>query len=138
MYSIKMKFNILPYLENHLFLWKLYIHNHALISHAYINHTNKSHVCLSIPYSCSIHDSKHNRTWNQWKNIQVWKGICLFTSKAYRNICSIIKTYRNMNSLFINNLTKTCHIKICLLTKIGELLCSVIHVFRILLHAKCD
>ena len=79
---IKMKFNILPYLENHLFLWKFYIHNHALISHAYINHTNKSHVCLSIPYSCWNHDSKHNRTWNQWKYIQFWKGICLLTSKA--------------------------------------------------------
>ena len=36
---------------------KLYIHTHVFINDAYIKHTNKSHVCWTIPYSCS----KHNR-----------------------------------------------------------------------------
>ena len=125
-------------LENHLLLWKLNIHNHVFISHAYINHIHKSHVCLTIPYSCSNHDSKYNRTWNPWKYIQVWKDICFIKQKLIDILVQWSKTYRNINSLFIYNLTKTCHIKLCLLTEIGELLCFAIHACRILSHAKRD
>ena len=45
-------------------------------------------------------------------------------SSLRRHLSYKIKAYRDINSLFINNLTKTCHIKICLLTEIGKLLCS--------------
>ena len=65
-----------PYL-----LWKPYIHNHVFINHAYISHSNKSHVWFTILYSCSNHDSKYNRTRYSWKYIQVWEGFCLIKQK---------------------------------------------------------
>ena len=40
------------------------------------------------------------------------KSICLIKQKVIEILVQWSRAYRNISSLFINNLTKTCHIKI--------------------------
>ena len=99
-----------------------------LENHVYLRISHFDKPLYELQYICRIHI--------EFKVFPYLKT--LIHDKSESRICLIIqKLYKSINSMFINNLTKTCHIKNCLLTEIDEFLCCIIHVSRVSLSIGC-